>query len=358
MRRAPLWLLTVSILVLLALALLAGEWAGAVLWPATPAPAGLAPRARPPIVRPTQPARGHRIGSPTARGLPSATPSAAIARPAVTATPTRVAPTPTAPPPIVSQLALQPVQAGPALPSTSRLLVDAAGYVGVAWRVVHAAHVYLNGAPVQAAGRRTLAIGHRAAVVLTADNESGAVVTRILALDPSPAGLMHVTLSAPRLLGPRVRSFTGRPDPGTGRVILRWSTAGASEVILDGARVAAAGRRVVSAAVAARHVLVASSPLGTDATALDVSPLAAPPVVRISPRPPTIAEFTLMHPRPGQPYALRWRTVAAGYVALDGLDVAASGSLQLMPPVKDHTYTLVAKNADGETRASVQVQVR
>jgi hypothetical protein len=184
------------------------------------------------------------------------------------------------------------------------------------------------------------------------------MVTRVLALDPSPARPLRHALSARRLAGPRVRRFGARPDPGAGRVVLDWATIGASSVRLDGLRVAARGTLAVAATRAARHTLIAAGPLGSDARTLDVSPLVAPPVVRISPRPPTIAEFTLTHARSGQPYALRWHAVDAAHVSLDGHAVGASGVLPLPSPVADHTYTIVARNADGVTRASVDVQVR
>ena len=218
--------------------------------------------------------------------------------------------------------------------------------------------MYLDGVPVPSAGRRILTVARGAAVVLMADNGHGDAVTRVLVPDPSPAQPLHLAVPARVLLSPRVRGFTARPDPGTGRVILQWATTDASRVTLDGSTVAPVGRRLVPASSPARHVLIASSLLGVDATTLDVPPVLDAPVLRVSSRPPAIPEFILEHRRSGQPYTLRWRTIDAANVTLDGRAVTASGSLPLLPPLADHTFTLLATSADGATRARIRLQVQ
>ena len=139
--------------------------------------------------------------------------------------------------------------------------------------------------------------------------------------------------------------------------MLTWTTSNATQVMLDGAVVAANGSRSMSPTATKMYSLVATNSAGSTTDTVTVTVTAPPP----PPPPPTPKPTATLSANPasiqsGQSSMLSWTTADATSVTLNGAAVSANGS-QSVSPTADTTYSLVATNSGGSTTATATVTV-
>ncbi len=232
------------------------------------------------------------------------------------------------------------------LPQIKQLTVQVGphGALLARWAVAGTTDVRLNGRAVAPSGQQAQHVTKLITLVLVARG-AGGTVTQMLRVAPRPVA---VALPASALTLPVIH-FTARTDPRTRQVALVWSVTGAQATLLNNTPVTATAHKVITPGQTT-YVLRASNGLGTVTMSIVLR--------RIVVRMPAIDRFDVAHQRAGQPYRLVWRTRDATTVTLNGQRVGTSGALILQSPVRSMVYRLVAGNADGQTTALIQVDVR
>ncbi|MCI0696614.1 discoidin domain-containing protein [candidate division KSB1 bacterium] len=128
--------------------------------------------------------------------------------------------------------------------------------------------------------------------------------------------------------------------------LLTWTTSAGSVVTLNGESVAESGSLQVTPDTTTTYKLVASGAV-TDSSTVTVEVLLSGNIVSFVAEPAVIA--------PGESSRLSWHTVAGSSVTLNGMPVAADGSLEVSP-LTDGTFTLIATGEVTDT-STVTVNV-
>ena len=311
LRRLPFWALLALLLLLLALLFLAGKGVGHVV------------------------AGGQRpISVPTVTTIPSPTRQAATAIPTVA--PTTVAP------PTIQAFGLQ---------------VGPKGETTIAWQILGAKQITLDGRPVGSSGQMAIKVAEARTLELTASDDGGSIV-RILRVVPPPVKRLALPLPALRIGFPEIRRFSLRLDPRTGAPTLTWEVRGADVRLLNNKPVTSAGSESLSTSAAPRYVLQAMNAAGETTSVVSLPSLPSPRSQRAILHLPSIPLFTLRHLHDGQPYSLVWKTTNATAATLNGAAVPLSGSQILHPPLSSKTYILAARNPNGQVNGYVKITVK
>ncbi|MBS1153745.1 MAG: outer membrane protein precursor, partial [Myxococcaceae bacterium] len=203
------------------------------------------------------------------------------------------------------------------------------------WTVEAAREVLLDG-EVQTTAGRSVAPAATQTFELAATNEAGLTVTSRLAMAVIPA--------------PAIDTFVAEPPAVTTgqQTLLRWATRDATEVRLDGQPVTT-GSLALSPQASQDHLLEARNALGfrvSRAVHLEVAP------------PPQILSFSADAPHltSGESTVVRWTTLDATEVLLDGVPVA--GTQAVLAPLASGAHVLEARNRLGfPVLATVQLTV-
>ncbi len=133
---------------------------------------------------------------------------------------------------------------------------------------------------------------------------------------------------------------------------LRWSVAEATEVLLDGEAVTATGVKAVSPPSSRDYTLVARNDYGEAQATVTVSVrVRRPPAIRVFEATPGIIEL-------GQITTLHWNISGATEAFLNDEPIDLPEGTKEVQPQDTAVYTLVARNADGENRSELTVNVR
>lgn len=197
----------------------------------------------------------------------------------------------------------------------------------------------------------------RGAKTVTLDRGIGAVSGSTRTVNPSEtttytltatndAGVAHAIVTVNVRPLPTITSFTADPSTvsrGTAAT-LSWSVADADTVTIDnGVGTVAGSSTSVSPASTTTYTLVAANAAGT-ATASTTVPVVEQPVISaFRAEPSNIA--------PGRTAVLTWKVAGAETVSLDHGIGNVSGESMVVSPAATTTYTLLARNSAGETRA-------
>lgn len=223
----------------------------------------------------------------------------------------------------------------------------------VAWTVLNARQVFLDGRLVPASGSGPL---KGSTTILSASNGKGSTVSQVLQIAPTATPQPPHDVRTLLFL-PHITQFTAAPG-GTGTVRLSWRVANASSVTLDGVHVPEVGSRTIAVDRPMAAHLLATNALGSHTATLAIAGPGALPIAHVRLALPAVERFALQHPRDGQPYEVVWQTRDGDRQTLDGRAVGASGTLSLQPPLSAHTYILVVTNSVGQARAQLQLSIR
>ena len=139
-------------------------------------------------------------------------------------------------------------------------------------------------------------------------------------------------------------------DAGQGSK-LNWRTENATEVTINGMRVAESGSVTVHPTRTSQYVLATTNSQGKKES--------PPIIINVSASPPRILSY-FAQPRSinvGQASKLYWQTENATEVTINGQKMAESGSVAVRPS-KTSSYVLVTKNSQGKTENRLQIDVR
>jgi hypothetical protein len=235
--------------------------------------------------------------------------------------------------------------------------VNPDGSASIAWAVQDAKKVTLDGKQVAPSGKLPIKVTKARIFVLSA-SDVGGTVSRLLQVVPPPIKKLSVTLPTQRLNLPKIQQFSVSADKHTGALTVAWKIHGADRRLLNNRPVGAAGSERVSPSGPRTYVLKALNGAGTTTSALALPAPPAPRSRTLVLKLPSIAVFTLSHPKAGQPYSLVWQTVNAVSATMNGAVVPVTGSQILHPPLTTKTYVLTARNGNGQVTGRVRVTVK
>ena len=218
------------------------------------------------------------------------------------------------------------------------------------WKTRDATRVVLNGKQVAAEGEQRVSPTATTTYTLVATNAAGtttvtATLTVTDSTPPPPAVMPKATLTATPATIESGQSAT-----------LRWTSADATSVTLNGTSVAASGTQTVSPATTTTYTLAATNAAGTTTATATVTVTASPPAAPAPPMPPAAITATPPASQRGQSSRVGRSSAGAPTGPLNGASVATSGS-QTVSPTTTTTYTLAATNAAGTRTATATVTV-
>ena len=132
---------------------------------------------------------------------------------------------------------------------------------------------------------------------------------------------------------------------------LAWETENADTVTLAGASVARSGTSSVSPTQTTTYTLTARNSFGdvSSTVTVTVAPAQAPRIIRFAATPPEIL--------PSEQTALVWQVENATDVSISGIGKVDLSGTSTVNPTDTITYTLTARNAQGEVTATAVVSV-
>jgi hypothetical protein len=132
---------------------------------------------------------------------------------------------------------------------------------------------------------------------------------------------------------------------------LAWETENADTVTLSGASVARSGTSSVSPTQTTTYTLTARNSFGevSSTATVTVAPAQAPRIIRFAATPPEIL--------PSEQTALVWQVENATEVNISGIGKVDLSGTSTVNPTDTITYTLTARNAQGEVTATAVVSV-
>jgi plastocyanin len=212
----------------------------------------------------------------------------------------------------------------------------------LAWQVDNAEEVSLQGiGRVDAkAGTVSVSPAETTTYRLTARNRKGEINST-------------VTVSVERQVA-RVLNFSASPMTITAgeTSTLSWSTENAETVEISGlGRVAIAGNQQVSPTQTTTYTITVRNRSGDTAATVTVQvvPRPMPRILRFLAAPPEIFS--------GETSTLIWSVENADEVSITSVGIVESSGTNAVAPTQNTTYTLTARNAAGEVRATASVNV-
>jgi len=156
---------------------------------------------------------------------------------------------------------------------------------------------------------------------------------------------------------PTIASFTATPalvPAGGGPVVLSWSTADASQIVIDNGvgDVSGSTGKTVNVSAGTTFTMTASNGIGNVTAATTVAVAAQPA--------PTISSFTAtpsILPVGGGSVTLSWTTTGATSLSIDNGVGVVAGSSTVVNVATGTTFTLTAGNAVGTAKSSAAVTI-
>ncbi len=218
------------------------------------------------------------------------------------------------------------------------------GDTRLTWATSNAAQVVLNDHVVDPSGQETLHLTGPRTLVLQVISARGTFAQSIV-LQSAHIQAPGSGTGEPKKL-PVVKQFTQTLGPTADDPLLTWRVLAATQVSLDGHKVAPGGQRSVPAGRAV-YTLRAVNGYGTVRSILEVTGNGAirqGPTTLAAIRSPKIKSFTIQTPSGGRSATVRWRTVGAHLVLLNGKRVGLGGVLAIGSPQAGQAFVLTAQD--------------